>query len=173
MRGTARWVVLIAMPLICSVRVSAADTDSITAKSDDGAYLALDDGTKWLIAKSDQKTATSWLVADDVVTVDSSHACSATELIDIDIDENNESVCAIDASSYTSSISDKSDDGTYISLNDGSQWIIDDGDTSTSSSWNEGDDVIALNGSRFCSRVELINADDDGDEVCASPVQRH
>lgn len=171
MRKTTRWLALIAMLSICSVRINAADTDSITAKSEDGAYLALDDGTKWLITKSDQKTAAAWLVTDDVVTVDSSKVCSAAELIDID--ENNESVCAIDASSHTSSISDKSDDGTYISLNDGSQWIVDDGDTSTSSSWNEGDDVIALSGSRFCSHAELINTDDDGDEVCSSPARSH
>lgn len=171
MRGRTRWVVLIAMLSICLVRARAADTDSIAAKSDDGAYLALDDGTKWLIAKNDQKTVASWLVDDDVVTVDSSKVCSATELINVD--ENNESACAIKASGYISSISDKSDDGTYISLDDGSQWIVEDVDAPTSSGWSEGDDVIALLGSRVCSRVELINTDEDGDEVCASPVQRH
>lgn len=169
MRRMAFWVLFIGMFLICSARVGAAETDSITAKSDDGAYIALDDGTKWLVAKGDQKTSASWIAADDVVTVDTSNSCSATELINVD--ENNEAVCAINASSYTSSISDKSDDGNYVSLDDGSQWIVAGGDTSTSSTWTVGDDVIALNGSRFCSRTELIDTDDDGDEVCASPVR--
>lgn len=169
MRRMAYWAVLTGMLLNCSARVGAAETDLITAKSDDGAYIGLDDGTKWLVVKSDQKTAASWVAADDVVTVDSSDSCSATELIDVD--EDNDAVCAINASSYTSSISDKSDDGTYISLDDGSRWIVDSVDTSTLSIWIKGDDVIALSGSRFCTHVELINTDEGGDEVCASAVR--
>lgn len=151
------------------VRAFAADTESITAKSDDGAYLALDDGSKWLIAPSDQKYVAVWLVTDEVVVVESSNACSGAEIINTD--ENNEGVCAIDTSPYTSSISDKSDDGRYISLDDGSQWIVDDSDTSTSDTWTDSDDVIVLKNSRFCTNAEIIDTDSDGDEVCASPVQ--
>lgn len=171
MRRVSCCIALAALFTISVVRVQAADTDSITAKSDDGTYLALDDGSEWLIAPIDQKTVELWLVADDVVVVGSSRSCSATELINTD--ENNESVCAVDASSYTSSISDKSDDGKYISLDDGSQWIVDDADTATSSVWTETDDIVVLSKSRFCTNAELIDTDSDGDEVCASTVQNH
>ena len=45
----------------------AADTASITDKSDDGAYLGLDDGTKWIVSSADRSTASTWTVGDDVV----------------------------------------------------------------------------------------------------------
>ena len=37
--------------------VYAAEAASISDKSDDGAYLSLDDGTKWIVESSDRNTA--------------------------------------------------------------------------------------------------------------------
>lgn len=169
MRRLVAWVGLIAVLLIFSVRANADDTESIIGKSGDGSYLGLDDGTKWLIAKGDRSTVEGWSKADDVVTVDSSSSCSSTEIIDVD--ENNEAACAINASPYLSTITDKSDDGTYLSLDDGTQWIVSDADTSTSGVWNTGEDVLAINSSSICTDYELINADDNGDSVCASSLK--
>lgn len=164
------WLIALAALLtICAVRALAVDTESIMTRSDDGAYLALEDGSKWLVAPSDQQTAALWLVTNNVVVAGSTQTCPATEIINTD--ENNSAVCAIDASPFTASITDKSDDGKYIALDDGSQWIIDDADTSTSSIWLETDDVIVLRKSRFCTNAELIDTDSDGDEVCATRVQ--
>jgi hypothetical protein len=75
---------------ICAAR--AADTASITDKSDDGAYIGLDDGTKWIVSPSDRSTASTWTVGDDVVIVDDSKSCSGVEIIDTD--ENGDEVCA-------------------------------------------------------------------------------
>ena len=70
----------------------AADTASITDKSDDGAYLGMDDGTKWLVASADRSTASTWTVGDDVVIVENAKNCSSVEIIDTD--ENGDEVCA-------------------------------------------------------------------------------
>jgi len=71
--------------------VHAADTASITSKSDDGAYLALDDGTKWIVAPSDRSTVTTWVIGDDVVEVSDSQSCTNTEIINTD--ENGDEAC--------------------------------------------------------------------------------
>ena len=70
----------------------AADTASITDKSDDGAYLGLDDGTKWIVSSADRSTASTWTVGDDVVIVENAKNCSGVEIIYTD--ENGDEVCA-------------------------------------------------------------------------------
>jgi hypothetical protein len=81
------------MLLFCGVRVvRAADTASITDKSDDGSYLALDDGTKWIVEPSDRSTASTWTVGDDVVYIDDSKNCTNVEIINTD--EGGDEVCA-------------------------------------------------------------------------------
>jgi len=83
---------LLLVPIfLCTVNVLAAVKASISAKSDDGAYIALDDGTKWLVSSGDQATVSLWLVGDDVVYIDNSKSCSGTEIINTD--EDGEEAC--------------------------------------------------------------------------------
>lgn len=163
------WIIA-AVPLLLYARPAvAADTASITAKANDGAYVGLDDGTKWLVEHSDESTVSAWTVGDDIVEVDDSTSCSDTELIDTD--ESGEEACAHSAQSDTSSITDKSDDGAYLSLDDGTRWLVSDGDQSTSETWLVADDVLHLTGQQACANVEIIDVDEGGDEVCARPIQ--
>ncbi len=86
-------ILLILVVFLClNVRgVLAADTASIQAKSDDGAYLALDDGTKWIVSSSDRSTVSTWTVGDDVVYVEDSKNCTNTEIINTD--EDGDEIC--------------------------------------------------------------------------------
>jgi hypothetical protein len=84
--------VLIAFFMFCFFVAHAADTASITDKSDDGVYLGLDDGTKWIVSPPDRSTASSWTVGDDVVIVENTKNCSEVEIIDTD--ESGDEVCA-------------------------------------------------------------------------------
>ena len=85
--------ILVATLLLpCVGDAGAADTASITDKSDDGAYIGLDDCTKWIVAAPDRATSSTWTVGDDVVVVDDSNKCSDAEIIDTD--ENGDAVCA-------------------------------------------------------------------------------
>lgn len=163
-------IVTIALALLFTThKIYGADTASITAKSDDGIYIGLDDGTKWLVSKSGAPIVHGWAVGDDVVEIDDSKHCSGTELINAD--EQGEAVCVRDVSSNTASITDKSDDGEYLELDDGSRWIVSDADQSTSTTWLVSDDVIYLSGSKTCPSIEIIDIDEDGDEVCAYIVK--
>lgn len=86
-------VILAATLLLPSVGAAgAADTASITDKSDDGAYIGLDDGTKWIVAAPDRSISGTWVVGDDVVVVDDSKNCSDAEIINTD--ESGDAVCA-------------------------------------------------------------------------------
>jgi len=92
MRLTRNLLVLITLLMVGLCVARAADTASITDKSDDGAYIGLDDGTKWIVSPSDRSTASTWTVGDDVVIVDDTKNCSGVEIIDTD--ENGDEVCA-------------------------------------------------------------------------------
>jgi len=92
MRLTVRLLVLIVLLFFGVCVMRAADTATITDKSDDGAYIGLDDGTKWIVSPSDRSTSSTWTVGDDVVIVDDSNTCSGVEIIDTD--ENGDEVCA-------------------------------------------------------------------------------
>ena len=92
MRLVGQIVVVTTLLLPCVGAAGAADTASISDKSDDGAYIGLDDGTKWIVSASDRSTSSTWSVGDDVVVVDDSNRCSDVEIIDTD--ENGDAVCA-------------------------------------------------------------------------------
>jgi hypothetical protein len=92
MRFTRTSFVLIIFLVTSVCSACAADTASITDKSDDGAYLGLDDGTKWIVSPADRSTSSTWTVGDDVVIVGDSKNCSGVEIIDTD--ENGDEVCA-------------------------------------------------------------------------------
>jgi hypothetical protein len=91
MRLSREVVVLIVLMFFGVGGVLAADTASITSKSDDGAYLALDDGTKWIVSDSDMGTVSTWSVGDDVVYIDNSKNCTHTEVINTD--DDGDAVC--------------------------------------------------------------------------------
>lgn len=57
-----------------------------------------------------------------------------------------------------------------MALDDGTEWIVESSDRSTSSAWVVGDDVVYVDDSRNCSDTEIINKDEDGDEVCAKRI---
>jgi hypothetical protein len=149
--------------------VYGADTASITVKSDDGIYVGLDDGTKWLVSKSGTPLVSGWAVGDDVVEVEDSKTCSGTELINTD--EQGEAVCVLDVSGKTESITDKSDDGKYLELDDGTRWLISSADAINSSIWLVADDVIYVQGSKTCPNIEIVNLDEEGEEVCALAIK--
>lgn len=149
--------------------VYGADTASIKAKSGDGIYVGLDDGTNWLVSQSDAAKVRGWTVGDDVVEIDDSEHCTTAELINSD--EHGERACVRDASSLAASITDKSDDGQYLALDDGSKWLVSDADQSTAAIWLVTDDVLYVQGSKTCPNIEIINVDEDGDEVCARPIR--
>lgn len=93
MKLAGRLLLLILLLLFSTHNLlSAADSASITTKSDDGSYLALDDGTKWIISPADRNTASTWVVGDDVVYIDDSNNCKSMEIINKD--ENGDEVCA-------------------------------------------------------------------------------
>lgn len=75
------------------------------------------------------------------------------------------------ATADTASISDKSDDGAYLELDDGTKWIVSPSDQSTVSTWTVGDDVVYIDDSKNCAKIEIINVDDSGDEVCAKQIK--
>ncbi|MGA7524634.1 MAG: hypothetical protein WBW84_19445 [Acidobacteriaceae bacterium] len=162
----------VAIIFVCSLfSVScalAADSGSISAKSDDGVYIGLDDGTKWIIAASDRSTVAGWSIGDDVVYTGTSR-CSGTVIINTQSD--GEEACAIDVGGNTESITETSDSGSYLALDDGSRFIVSSVDRSTTATWLETDDVIYLR-TKTCSGVEIINLDEDADEVCATSVGR-
>jgi hypothetical protein len=70
MKLITRALLLTVLLVFCVYAARAADTASITDKSDDAAYLGLDDGTKWIVSPSDRSTASTWTVGDDVVIVE-------------------------------------------------------------------------------------------------------
>ena len=146
-----------------------ADTASITVKSDDGIYVGLDDGTKWLVSKSGTSLVSGWAVGDDVVEVEDSKACTGTELINTD--EQGEAVCALDVSGKTESIMDKSDDGRYLELDDGTRWLISSADAVNSGIWLVADEVIYVQGSKTCPSIEIVDLDEEGEEVCALAIK--
>lgn len=87
MRVAGPLTLLIAVSLLFGIPVvRAAETASITAISDDGAYIALDDGTKWIVSAPDRSTVSTWVVGDDVVYIDNSKNCSNIEIINTDED---------------------------------------------------------------------------------------
>lgn len=92
MRLFRQSLVLITLLVVGVCVARAADSASITDKSDDGAYLGLDDGTKWIVSPSDRSTTSTWTVGDDVVIVDDSKSCPGVEIINTD--ENGDEVCA-------------------------------------------------------------------------------
>lgn len=159
-------IVIVAFSLLSTATfASGANTNSITVKSDDGLYLGLDDGTKWLVSKPGMSLVSGWSVGDDVVEIEDSEPCSGTELVNIN--EHGEAVCVLDLSGKTESITDKSDDGRYLGLDDGTRWLVSDVDAVTSSIWLVTDDVIYVQGTKTCPKIEIINLDEEGEEVCA------
>lgn len=70
----------------------------------------------------------------------------------------------------TASITDKSDNGAYLKLDDGTEWLVDAVDRIESSTWVVGDDVVYTSDTKECSKYKIIDTDENGDSVCASPI---
>lgn len=177
--SASRWVVLsvfaIAIRPICTQTVSAPDATNhvdekvIQAMSDDGIYLELGDGTKWLVVTSDAPTVRGWVLGEDVVEIGKSKDCVGAKFVNDD--EHGEAVCVRDVSADTVPITAISEDHEYLALHDGSKWQLPSyADRSTAFTWHVGDHVLYIQDSKTCSNVEMINVDEYGEEVCAHSV---
>ena len=141
----------------------------IQAKSDDGIYIELGDGTKWLVIKSDAPTVRGWVLGEDVVETGKSKDCVGTKFVNND--EHGEAVCVRDVSADTVPITAISEDHEYLALHDGSKWLLPSyADQNTAFTWHVGDHVLYIQDSKTCTNVEIINVDEYGDEVCAHSV---
>ena len=170
-------VALLAFALTPAVAqpISAADAKShvgekvIEAKSDDGIYIGLDDGTKWLVEKSGAPTVRGWVLGEDVAEIGKSKDCVGTRFVDTD--EHGEAVCVRDVSADTVPITAISEDHEHLALHDGSKRLLPSyGDRSTAFAWHVGDHVLYIQDAKTCSNVEMINVDEYGEEVCADSV---
>lgn len=78
---------------------------------------------------------------------------------------------SVPSSSQSASILANHASGAYLKLDDGTSYIVDAVDRVTSALWLVGDDVVVDPNSRSCTDTRLINVDENGDSVCAKPVQ--
>jgi hypothetical protein len=122
---------------------------SLTTYTDDGAVVELDDGSVWSIDIADQSTVTGWSdgdamttnsAGDTLIDTDQSETASATEIGSM-----------TDTNAYAgsgTSIAALGDDGSILTLDDGSVWAINDlGDQSTVTGWSDGDPITVADNS--------------------------
>jgi len=160
----------IAQTVQASAAKDLAGKQPILATSDDGIYIELNDGTKWLVVSSDASTVRGWILGEDVVEIGKSKPCAGTEFINTD--EHGETACVRNVSADTVFITAISEDHKYLAMHDGSTWLLPTyADQSGAFIWQVGDHVLYIEDSKTCANVEIINVDEYGEEVCAHPVR--
>lgn len=133
-------------------------TTTIAGVTSDGAVLLLDDGSVYSVGSADQSTVSGWSEGDDVSVDDSSSTITDTSSVSPEAasvtyvgDENGDYSYSAggDQSQQTSS-----SDGSIEVLDDGSIWIVDAADRSTTATWTDGDSVTVTEGQ---GGYELVN----------------
>jgi hypothetical protein len=120
--------------------------------------LLLDDGSVYSVGSADQSTVSAWSEGDDVSVDDSGGTITDTSSVSPEAasvtyvgDENGDYSYSAggDQSQHTNS-----SDGSIEVLDDGSIWIVDAADRSTTATWTDGDSVTVTEGQ---GGYELVN----------------
>ena len=78
---------------------------------------------------------------------------------------------AMFASVDTNTIEAKTDDGSVLTMLDGSVYLVDYTDRIDSALWLPTDDVVINDNASTCTYVAIINTDENNESVCARRIR--